>query len=45
MEVTLMQPVSERPAAGRLRLHGWLYEIHTGLVLVHRSAVDTYLPL
>jgi carbonic anhydrase len=45
MEATLMQPVSERLPAGRLRLHGWFYEIHSGLVLAHPSVVDAYLPL
>jgi carbonic anhydrase len=37
--------VSDRLAAGRLRLHGWFYEIHTGLVLAHQPAVDAFLPL
>jgi carbonic anhydrase len=37
--------VRERLAERRLRLHGWFYEIHTGLVLAHRPSVDAFLPL
>ncbi|MEV7008671.1 carbonic anhydrase [Streptosporangium sp. NPDC051022] len=32
-------------AGGRLRLHGWFYEIHTGSVLAHRSHADAFQPL
>lgn len=34
--------VDKRLAAGRLRVHGWLYEVHTGSVLVHDAASDTF---
>ncbi|NUL12566.1 carbonic anhydrase [Streptomyces lunaelactis] len=37
--------VARRAADGRLRLHGWFYEIATGAVLVHRSHDDAFLPL
>ncbi|WP_405724508.1 carbonic anhydrase [Streptomyces sp. NBC_01537] len=37
--------VRERLAERRLRLHGWFYEIHTGLVLAHRPSADAFLPL
>ncbi|NUK37657.1 carbonic anhydrase [Streptomyces lunaelactis] len=37
--------VARRAADGRLRLHGWFYEIDTGAVLVHRSHDDAFLPL
>ncbi|WP_329167415.1 carbonic anhydrase (plasmid) [Streptomyces sp. NBC_01717] len=37
--------VAERIAAGQLGLHGWFYEVHTGLVLAHDPSVDAYLPL
>ncbi|GAA2808206.1 carbonic anhydrase [Kitasatospora sp. CM 4170] len=30
---------------GRVRLHGWFYEIHTGLVLAHRADSGLFLPL
>jgi carbonic anhydrase len=34
--------VARRLDAGRLRLHAWFYEIHTGTVLAHRSGTDTF---
>ncbi|MDR3081512.1 MAG: carbonic anhydrase [Streptomyces sp.] len=34
--------VEQRRAADRLRLHGWYYEVHTGAVLAHRTATDTF---
>jgi carbonic anhydrase len=37
--------VARRVAEGRLRLHGWFYEIDTGSVLVHRPHDDAFLPL
>ncbi|MFI1395801.1 carbonic anhydrase [Streptomyces sp. NPDC020681] len=37
--------VARRAADGRLRLHGWFYEIDTGSVLVHRPHDDAFLPL
>ncbi|WP_274564770.1 carbonic anhydrase [Streptomyces spiramyceticus] len=37
--------VARRAAQGRLSLHGWFYEIHTGSVLVHRAHDDAFLPL
>lgn len=37
--------VRERMESGELNLHGWFYEIHTGLVLAHQSSVDAFLPL
>lgn len=37
--------VGERLKKGALNLHGWFYEIHTGLVLAHQSSVDAFLPL
>ncbi|WP_035839532.1 carbonic anhydrase [Kitasatospora azatica] len=30
---------------GRVRLHGWFYEVHTGLVLAHRTDSGLFLPL
>ncbi|MBZ9641728.1 carbonic anhydrase [Streptomyces sp. PSKA30] len=36
-------PCTERRiAAGRLRLHGWYYEVHAGAVREHRSATDAF---
>ncbi|MER5555188.1 carbonic anhydrase [Streptomyces sp. NPDC002793] len=29
-------------AGGQLRLHGWFYEVHTGTVLTHDVASDTF---
>ncbi|MGW0364701.1 carbonic anhydrase [Streptomyces sp. NPDC002990] len=29
-------------AEGRLRVHGWYYEVHTGAVLEHRTDTDTF---
>ncbi|MFC7306894.1 carbonic anhydrase [Streptomyces monticola] len=37
--------VSERLAAGELRLHGWYYAIDTGLVMEHDASADAFLPL
>ncbi|HEX2315622.1 MAG TPA: carbonic anhydrase [Thermomonospora sp.] len=37
--------VRERLDEGRLGLHGWFYEVHTGRVLAHRSSDDTFPPL
>ncbi|MEU6367911.1 carbonic anhydrase [Streptomyces sp. NPDC046931] len=34
--------VEERLTQGRLRLHGWYYEVHTGAVREHRTATDTF---
>jgi carbonic anhydrase len=30
---------------GRLRLHAWFYEVHTGSVLAHQPHADAFLPL
>ncbi|MGW1997902.1 carbonic anhydrase [Embleya sp. NPDC001921] len=37
--------VARRLADGRLRLHGWFYEIHTGSVLAHSAHADAFLAL
>lgn len=37
--------VQERLDAGEVRLHGWFYEVHTGLVLTHDPDTDSFLPL
>lgn len=37
--------VRARLADGRLRLHGWFYEVNTGLVLAHDPGLDAFLPL
>ncbi|WP_055494693.1 carbonic anhydrase [Streptomyces sp. TP-A0356] len=34
--------VEQRLAAGRLRVHGWYYEVHTGAVREHRADTDTF---
>ncbi|MET9390705.1 carbonic anhydrase [Streptomyces sp. NPDC006624] len=34
--------VEKRLDAGGLRLHGWYYEVHTGIVREHRAASDTF---
>lgn len=34
--------VERRLRSGRLRLHAWYYEVHTGSVLEHRPASDTF---
>lgn len=34
--------VEKALAAGRLRLHGWYYEVHTGAVRAHRPATDSF---
>ncbi|MFD5891713.1 carbonic anhydrase [Streptomyces sp. NPDC060334] len=37
--------IARRLAEGQLRLHGWFYEIHTGLVCEHRPQDGAFLPL
>lgn len=37
--------VSRRLTTGRLRLHGWYYEVHTGAVQAHDAATDTFTAL
>ncbi|QDQ09538.1 carbonic anhydrase [Streptomyces spectabilis] len=37
--------VSERLESGDVRLHGWYYEVHTGLVAAHHAETDLFLPL
>ncbi|WP_031073177.1 carbonic anhydrase [Streptomyces sp. NRRL WC-3742] len=37
--------VARRVREGRLGLHGWFYEVHTGAVLTHRPDSDVFLPL
>ncbi|WP_405007976.1 carbonic anhydrase [Kitasatospora purpeofusca] len=37
--------VARRLREGRIRLRGWFYEIHTGLVLEHRADSGLFLPL
>jgi carbonic anhydrase len=37
--------VHERLATGEVNLHGWFYEVHTGLVAAHQPASDLFLPL
>jgi carbonic anhydrase len=37
--------IAKRLEDGRLRLHGWFYEIHTGSVLAHQPRADAFLPL
>ncbi|MEV3858235.1 carbonic anhydrase [Streptomyces sp. NPDC050095] len=34
--------VQSRLADGRVRLHGWYYEVHTGVVRTHRTDTDTF---
>jgi carbonic anhydrase len=34
--------VDKRLADGRLRVHGWFYEVHTGSVLAHEVHSDTF---
>ncbi|MFI0241038.1 carbonic anhydrase [Streptomyces sp. NPDC016845] len=34
--------VQRRLADGRVRLHGWYYEVHTGRVRAHRSGTDAF---
>lgn len=34
--------VDKGVAGGQLRLHGWFYEVHTGTVLTHDAASDTF---
>ncbi|MGI5200266.1 carbonic anhydrase [Spirillospora sp. CA-108201] len=37
--------VDERAADGRIGLHAWYYEVHTGSVLAHRPDADAFLSL
>jgi carbonic anhydrase len=37
--------VERRLAEGRLTLHAWYYEVHTGTVLAHRPQSDTFTAL
>lgn len=37
--------VRERLDTGALGLHGWYYEVHTGLVAAHDAGTDLFLPL
>jgi carbonic anhydrase len=37
--------IARRLAEERLRLHGWFYEVHTGLVCEHRPQDNAFLPL
>ncbi|MEV0371324.1 carbonic anhydrase [Streptomyces sp. NPDC050636] len=37
--------VQERLDAGEVNLHGWFYEVHTGLVAAHQPDSDLFLPL
>ncbi|WP_030670841.1 carbonic anhydrase [Streptomyces sp. NRRL B-1347] len=37
--------VRDRLESGDVRLHGWYYEVHTGLVAAHHAATDLFLPL
>lgn len=37
--------IARRLLDGRIRLHGWFYEVHTGLVLAHRADSGHFLPL
>ncbi|MER7621172.1 carbonic anhydrase [Streptomyces sp. NPDC126503] len=34
--------VEQRLRTGELRLHGWYYEVHTGVVREHRAVTDTF---
>jgi len=34
--------VEKRLESGELRLHGWYYEVHTGIVRTHRAESDTF---
>jgi carbonic anhydrase len=34
--------VEKRLETGDLRLHGWYYEVHTGIVRTHRAQSDTF---
>ncbi|MEV6567812.1 carbonic anhydrase [Streptomyces kronopolitis] len=37
--------VRERLDTGEVTLHGWFYEVHTGLVVAHHPSSDLFLPL
>ncbi|MFF3595258.1 carbonic anhydrase [Kitasatospora indigofera] len=37
--------IARRLLDGRIRLHGWFYEVHTGLVLAHGADSGHFLPL
>ncbi|MET9836153.1 carbonic anhydrase, partial [Streptomyces sp. NPDC006385] len=34
--------IAKRLESGELRLHGWYYEVHTGIVREHRAQSDTF---
>ncbi|MDX3233556.1 carbonic anhydrase [Streptomyces sp. ME19-01-6] len=34
--------IDKRLQSGELRLHGWYYEVHTGIVRTHRTESDTF---
>ncbi|MFI7409544.1 carbonic anhydrase [Streptomyces sp. NPDC049627] len=34
--------IDKRLESGELRLHGWYYEVHTGIVRTHRAQSDTF---
>ena len=38
-------PVARRLAGGRLRLHGWFYEVDTGAISNYRPETGTFTPL
>ncbi|WP_433335417.1 carbonic anhydrase [Spirillospora sp. CA-294931] len=37
--------IARRTAEGRLGVHGWFYEVHTGTVFAHRPFDDRFQPL
>ncbi|MFG2892390.1 carbonic anhydrase [Streptomyces sp. NPDC048248] len=37
--------VRERLDSGEVKLHGWFYEVHTGMVSAHSPTTDSFLPL
>jgi carbonic anhydrase len=37
--------VAERLEDGRLRVHGWFYEVNTGMVRVHQPSTGKFVPL
>jgi carbonic anhydrase len=39
---TVAEAAQNHVLAQLLRLHGWYYEVHTGAVLRHRTATDTF---
>ncbi|MFJ9931121.1 MULTISPECIES: hypothetical protein [Streptomyces] len=40
--ITCSDSRGRAPARGRLTLHGWYYEVHTGAVRTHRPLTDTF---